>query len=78
MAVELKNRIASDLRVTIPTVRLLQGPSLAELAADLEPRLEAGPGSPRSHAELLERVDELSDAEVDAALAALLNGREVA
>jgi acyl transferase domain-containing protein len=78
MAVELKNRIASDLRVTIPTVRLLQGPSLAELAADLEPRLEAGHGSPRSHAELLERVDELSDAEVDAALAALLNGREVA
>jgi acyl carrier protein len=73
MAVELKNRIASDLRVSLPTIRLLQGPSLAELAAEIEPRLQAERVVPPPRSDLLRRVDDLTDAEVDAALTALLN-----
>ena len=73
MAVELKNRIGTDLRVSLPTVRLLQGPSVAELAAEIDPQLRAAPVASLSEAELLSRVDELSDAELDAALGSLLD-----
>ena len=33
MAVELKNRIESDLQVAVPLIKVIQGPSVAELAA---------------------------------------------
>jgi acyl carrier protein len=33
MAVELKNRIESDLQVAVPLIQVIQGPSVAELAA---------------------------------------------
>jgi acyl carrier protein len=33
MAVELKNRIESDLHVAVPLIKVIQGPSVAELAA---------------------------------------------
>jgi myxalamid-type polyketide synthase MxaE and MxaD len=33
MAVELKNRIESDLHVSVPLIRVIQGPSVSELAA---------------------------------------------
>ena len=36
MALEFKNRIESDLKVTIPTVKLLQGPSIEKIAAIVE------------------------------------------
>lgn len=35
MALELKNRIAADLGLTFPVVKLLQGPSIAQLAVQL-------------------------------------------
>jgi acyl transferase domain-containing protein len=79
-AVELKNRIASDLRVSLPTVRFLQGPALAELAAEIEPQLAQETvvaAQLQDDKELLRRVDELSDAEVDAALADLLTGGSI-
>jgi acyl transferase domain-containing protein/acyl carrier protein len=79
-AVEFKNRIASDLQVSLPTVRFLQGPTVAELAAEIEPQLPAENSmSTPAHVsnELLHRVDELSDAEVDAELADLLAGGSV-
>jgi hypothetical protein len=59
--------------VSLPTVRLLQGPSVAELAAEIDPQLRAAPVASLSEAELLSRVDELSDAELDAALGSLLD-----
>jgi len=50
MAVELKNRIESELNVAVPLIRVIQGPSVAELAALLlsllagvDPSLEAPP-----------------------------------
>jgi acyl transferase domain-containing protein/acyl carrier protein len=33
MAVELKNRIESDLQLSVPLIKVIQGPSVAELAA---------------------------------------------
>jgi hypothetical protein len=93
-AVEFKNRIASDLGVSLPTVRFLQGPSIAELVLEIEPLLVPDntdgntPGGITGNADashesvvhhdavLLDRVDELSDTEVDAALAELLRGHE--
>jgi acyl carrier protein len=44
MALELRNRIHNDFGVTIPTVRLLRGPSLEEIAV----LLEAGMPEPRT------------------------------
>jgi len=48
MAVELKNRIESDLRVAVPLIKVIQGPSVAELTvlllnqlAGVEPRAES-------------------------------------
>jgi acyl carrier protein len=39
MALELKNKIAVDLSVTVPTVRFLEGPSLREVAAQIASEL---------------------------------------
>ena len=39
MAVELKNRVESDLGLTVPVTALLQGPSLAHLSARLVTQL---------------------------------------
>ncbi|HXC26242.1 MAG TPA: type I polyketide synthase [Gemmatimonadaceae bacterium] len=85
-AVEFKNRIASTLGVSLPMVRFLQGPPIAELATEIEPLLELAAATVTAssvdaspsvaalayEAELLERVDDLTDAEVSAALANLL------
>jgi acyl carrier protein len=53
MAVELKNRIESELQVSVPLIRVIQGPSVAELAALLlsllagvDPALDAPPKPP--------------------------------
>jgi acyl transferase domain-containing protein/NAD(P)-dependent dehydrogenase (short-subunit alcohol dehydrogenase family) len=42
MAVELKNRVEADLGVMLPLIRLIQGPSVAELAALLVEQLGGG------------------------------------
>jgi myxalamid-type polyketide synthase MxaB len=41
MAIELKNLVEANLAVDIPAVKLLEGPSIAELAAVLAPQLGA-------------------------------------
>src|SRR5208283_2064684 len=41
MAVELKNRIAVDLGVNVPMVRFLEGPSVAQAAAQVLDQLTA-------------------------------------
>jgi phthiocerol/phenolphthiocerol synthesis type-I polyketide synthase C len=49
MAVELKNRVEADLGVTLPLIRLIQGPSVADLASLLLEQLgngEAAPSAP--------------------------------
>jgi acyl transferase domain-containing protein/acyl carrier protein len=86
MAVELKNRIAVDLKVNVPIAKFLQGFSveqavtqvldqLAEEAADptapLVPAV-AQPGEPRDAARLLAGLDQLSDEQVGSMLADML------
>ncbi len=73
MAVELKNRVESDLQTALPVTALLQGPSLAQLSTQLLEELDAAP-TPNGEVadedpeELLARVDDLSDDEVDSLL----------
>jgi acyl transferase domain-containing protein len=74
-AVEFKNRIARTIGVALPTVRLLQGPTIAELADELASMLEQS--SPPSAAaatadSIAAQVDALTDEEVDAALRELM------
>jgi malonyl CoA-acyl carrier protein transacylase len=47
MALEFRNRISADLRVTVPTAHLLQGPSLEALADEIATQLSK-PAVPRS------------------------------
>jgi aryl carrier-like protein len=77
MAVEMKNRIEIDIGVLIPMVRLLQGPSLAQIAGQLSERLDNGEEVARpapvaapaqSASDLLAKLDEMSDEEVVAML----------
>ncbi|HET7550229.1 MAG TPA: SDR family NAD(P)-dependent oxidoreductase [Gemmatimonadaceae bacterium] len=74
MAVELKNRVESDFDVRLPAARLLQGPSVIELAEWLESELRSGGPAladgarETAPADADVSVDELSDAEVDALL----------
>jgi acyl transferase domain-containing protein/acyl-CoA synthetase (AMP-forming)/AMP-acid ligase II/acyl carrier protein len=77
MAIELKNRIEADLGVTVPMVKFLEGPSVRDLAGyvaeHLIPLLAAPPTADGldAHAagDLLSRLDDLSDDQVDALLA---------
>jgi myxalamid-type polyketide synthase MxaE and MxaD len=74
-AVEFKNRIAATVGVALPTVRLLQGPTISELAAELALLLEQT--APRSAESIIAdaiaaQVDALTDEEVDAALRELI------
>ena len=43
MAVQLKNRVETDLRVTMTMIQFLQGPSVTRLAADVMAQLDAQP-----------------------------------
>jgi acyl carrier protein len=85
MAVEMKNRIESDLGLVVPMVKLLQGPSLAQLGAyvlehvaALEPATapkltSAAKAVDQPEAQqLLAQLDQLSNDQVDALLADLL------
>ncbi|MDY7093375.1 MAG: SDR family NAD(P)-dependent oxidoreductase [Acidobacteriota bacterium] len=48
MAVEIKNRVESDLGVELSVVQFLQGPSIEELAADLTQKISPASGAARS------------------------------
>jgi acyl carrier protein len=85
MAIELKNRIEADLGVTIPMVKFLEGPSVRVLSRYVAEQLVAAPGrsapasvsgnggdlDPRVAGDLLARINDLSDDQVDALLAGL-------
>ncbi|MBN1219683.1 MAG: thioester reductase domain-containing protein [Anaerolineae bacterium] len=42
LAIELEDRLEADLEVTVPLVRLLQGPSIARLAGEILDQIAAG------------------------------------
>jgi acyl transferase domain-containing protein len=74
MAVDLRNRLRKELDVDIPVVKLMEGVSIIELVAQLKTELVstksttvASPIVTREE-ELLAKVDELTDEEVEALL----------
>jgi len=76
MAVELKNRIENDFAVNMPAARLLQGPSVAELAEWLVGEVSVTGGTTEVptpvNTPLNTLVDTLSDNEVSVMLEQLL------
>jgi NADPH:quinone reductase-like Zn-dependent oxidoreductase len=79
MAVEFRNRIESGLSVRLPVAELLKGPTTVSLAARLAEELgRAASPAPAITAqparELLAKLDQLSDEEVDALLRARQEG----
>ena len=86
MAVELKNRIARDLRVNVPVVKFLQGFSVEEAVTQVLDQLTTKAADPitpltpavaplgeRQNAErLLANLDQLSDEQVSALLADMI------
>jgi acyl transferase domain-containing protein len=75
MAVELRNRLRSQLGLDVPLVRFMEDTSIAALAAELAPQLaQTEPATPivPSLDPLLARLNELTDAEVDTLLDAAL------
>jgi acyl transferase domain-containing protein/acyl carrier protein len=71
MAVELKNRTEASLGVTLPVTSLLKGPSIVELATELLKQLPtaASKGEVDKVDQLLEKLEQLSEEEVQAVLA---------
>ncbi len=67
-AVELKNWIEEELNVQIPITIFLQEPSIAEFSAQLLDQLTEDRISQQDAEQLLERLDQLSDEEVDTLL----------
>jgi NADPH:quinone reductase-like Zn-dependent oxidoreductase/SAM-dependent methyltransferase/aryl carrier-like protein len=80
MAVELRNRVEVDLGTAVPVTLLLQRPSLARLAKQLLEQLTSPAAAPaatplsrkESAEELLGKVDQLSDEEVDSLLSEMV------
>jgi hypothetical protein len=75
MAVELKNRIESDLDISLPMGQLMQGPTIRKFSSVvlnqfIVPASSAGPALVRQETpeQLLGKVDQLSDEDVDSLL----------
>jgi acyl transferase domain-containing protein/aryl carrier-like protein len=73
-SIELQNRVSADLGVSIPVIAFLQGQSPAQLAEQIlcqlpltgsEPGPAAAAGDPEKAKQLLTRINELSDEEVE-------------
>jgi acyl carrier protein len=86
MAVELKNRIAVDLKVNVPVVKFLQGFSIEQAVTQVLDQLAAEAANPttplapavappaeqRNAERLLANLDQLSDEKVDSLLTDML------
>jgi polyketide synthase 12/myxalamid-type polyketide synthase MxaB len=81
MAVELRNRLESDLHVSLPLASLFDRATMQTLAKEINAQLAAPESAAeqgvanaavQNPADLLNRLDDLSDADVDALLADLL------
>ncbi|MHB1327306.1 MAG: SDR family NAD(P)-dependent oxidoreductase [Gemmatimonadales bacterium] len=78
MAMELRNRLESQLKLAVPVADLLEGPTLRRLATIVADRMQLGADTDREAdvddeaARLLQQIDELSEADLDAQLTRLL------
>lgn len=88
VAVMIKNRLEADLRINVAVGRLLQAVSLCSLAREIAVALDEHPEravvaatdgramSSQTARNLLERIEELSDAQVEALLAEMMDKDE--
>ncbi|MCB9450593.1 MAG: type I polyketide synthase [Anaerolineaceae bacterium] len=86
MAMELKNRVESDLKVTVPVAQLLEGPTVERFAemvldkldspADLTSRHESRKKGGEDATDLLTNLAQLSEEEVDALLNQMLSEKD--
>jgi acyl transferase domain-containing protein/acyl carrier protein len=89
MAVELRNRIEMDLKISIPMMEFLRGPSIDQLSVQileqlakiipddqLKPEKALEENSRNKIEELLDNLDQLSNEQMDALLSDLLAGEE--
>jgi acyl carrier protein len=87
MAVELRNRIETDLKIGIPIVEFLRGPSIRELSAQTMERLTEATSQPKTEKvveedsrnrteKLLANLDQLSNEQMDSLLTDLLINEE--
>ncbi len=96
MAIELRNRLVADIGSSLPLVRLLEGPSVAQLVELLEAELNTAalgtaaetPAEPsgsgqtsgaiaaREAGRVLDKLDDLSEEQVDTLLKEMLGDRE--
>jgi acyl carrier protein len=79
MTLEIRNRIVDDLRLTIPPVKFIENPTIAQLGTAvyerwLEINLPVDVEKTLEFAEIRERLAMLSDEEVDSSLRELLVG----
>jgi acyl carrier protein len=72
MALETKNRVHAQTGVSLPIGCFLEGKTIEQLAAELEATLTEHRTPQITDRELLARVDELSEADLDLALVRLL------
>jgi phthiocerol/phenolphthiocerol synthesis type-I polyketide synthase D len=87
MAVDLKKRVETDLRVVVRIASFLQGYSTGEIAGLLLDQITDGAETPAAVApspasagdveQLLERIDELSEQEINALLSGMMAEEEV-
>ena len=70
MAMDLRNRIRSELHADVPMVKFLAGLSVTALVAEIA-AVET-PAPARNPADVLGRLDQLTDQEIDALLASTL------
>jgi polyketide synthase 12/epothilone polyketide synthase D len=80
MALELRNRIQTEVGVTVPLVTIVEGPAVSELATMVADRFgEAAGGQeaapPPAREQHAESVDDLSDESVDELLRQLLSDK---
>lgn len=83
VAVMMKNRLEADLRINLTAGRLLQATSLHSLACEIAAAIEQPERAMASKAmssqmarELLERIEDLSDAQVEALLSEMMDNSE--
>lgn len=82
MAVELRNWIEQEWRINVPIMELIRSPSLSHLTAQLREQLSSNADTPtparlstepQAAENLLAKIEDLADEDVDALLTALLD-----
>lgn len=75
-ALDLVNRVELDLGIELPPARLLESPTLREIAGEIATRIDDNSSLPGEPARIEQEIEGLSEAELDERLRALLAEEE--